>query len=120
MSLAQLQGTWRVVSLEIDGAPVPPAAFSQARIEVDGDRFVSRGMGADYTGEISVDDAASPATFTLTFKAGPEAGHANHGIYETEGERWRFCLQMRGGDAPKSFTTAAGSGCALQTLQRAA
>ena len=118
MSLAQLQGTWRVVSLEVDGAPIPSAAFSQARIVVDGDSFVSRGMGADYAGEVRVDDAPAPAKFTLTFKTGPEAGNTNHGIYEVNGDRWRMCLQMTGAAAPQAFATTPGSGCALQTLER--
>jgi uncharacterized protein (TIGR03067 family) len=120
MSLAQLQGTWRVVSLEIDGAPIPSAAFHQARVEVAGSRFVSHGMGAEYSGEVSVDDAASPARFTLMFLTGPEAGRANHGIYEIDADRWRLCLQMSGGAAPQAFATAPGSGCALQTLERTA
>lgn len=120
MSLAQLQGTWRVVSLEIDGAPIPSTAFQQARVEVAGNRFVSRGMAADYSGEVSVDDAASPAKFTLTFVTGPEAGRANYGIYEIDADRWRFCLQMTGAAAPQAFVTTPGSNCALQTLERTA
>lgn len=120
MSVAQLQGKWRVVSLELDGARIPAAAFAQATIEVAGDHFISRGMGADYFGEVSVDDAASPAKFTLTFKGGPEAGRANYGIYEVDGHRWRFCLSMSGQAAPAAFATSPGSGSALQTLEKMA
>ena len=69
---------------------------------------------------VSVDDAASPAKFTLTFVTGPEAGRANYGIYEIDADRWRFCLQMTGAAAPQAFVTTPGSNCALQTLERTA
>ncbi|MFL5296465.1 MAG: TIGR03067 domain-containing protein [Phenylobacterium sp.] len=118
--LERLQGEWRVIGLEIDGGAIPPAMVAAARIRLNGDRFVSSGMGADYEGVLSLDPAAEPKRFTLTFQAGPEAGRANHGLYELEGDRWRFCLDMTGGPAPDGFATTPGSGRALQTLERVA
>ncbi len=32
--LRQLEGTWIVTSLEVDGAPLAASAFGQARIEI--------------------------------------------------------------------------------------
>ncbi|MBL8536087.1 MAG: TIGR03067 domain-containing protein [Hyphomonadaceae bacterium] len=118
MSLRDLQGKWRINSLEIDGVSVPAAAYVNARISVDGDRFVSTGMGADYSGRVSVDDATAPAIFSLAFEHGPEAGNINSGVYELTEGGWRFCINMSGGPAPDGFTTAPGSGRALQSLVR--
>lgn len=116
--LSALQGKWQVTSLEIDGATLPASIFARAEIHVSGDDFISSGMGADYRGKVSVDANAAPSAFTLTFANGPEAGNANHGVFEVAGDVWRFCIDMKGGPAPADFTTAPGSGRALQTLIR--
>jgi len=115
--LDTLQGSWNVVTLELDGSPmgaIPP----DARIQVNGSRFVSLGMGAEYEGDLKLDDAAQPKQFDLKFTAGPEKGKTALGIYELDGDSWKMCLTTRGGKRPAAFATKAGSGHALQTLAR--
>ena len=116
--LKALQGTWTVVSLELDGQSVEGGLA--ARVVVKGDRFTTRGMGADYSGRVELDATATPRQFTLVFTDGPEKGNRNPGIYELDGNTWRICLNTRGGKRPEDFTTAPGSGLALETLRRGA
>jgi uncharacterized protein (TIGR03067 family) len=114
-----LQGTWSVSALEMDGAEmgaIPPGAS----ITLKGTKFTTSNMGADYTGELALDDAAKPKAFDLKFKTGPEKGNTSYGIYELDGDQWKMCLTLRGGKRPAKFTTKAGSGLALQTLVRGA
>jgi uncharacterized protein (TIGR03067 family) len=116
--LDALQGTWSVSTLEMDGAEmgaIPPGAS----ITLQGTKFSTSNMGADYTGELVLDDAAKPKAFDLKFKTGPEKGNTSYGIYELDGDQWKMCLTLRGGKRPAKFTTKAGSGLALQTLVRA-
>ena len=113
-----LQGTWSIVSLEVDGQKMEGAP--SARIVVTGDRFTTSSMGATYEGVVEIDDAASPKHFNLVFTSGPEKGNTNRGIYELEGDTWRICLNMAGGARPAAFATTPGSGFALETLQRGA
>jgi uncharacterized protein (TIGR03067 family) len=115
--LAKLQGTWNVVALELDGQNRP--AGTDARIVVDGDRFTSEGMGATYKGKLIVDPTQKPKAFDLRFTAGPEKGNTNLGIYELKGDRWKICLDFQGKERPKTFAAAAGSGRAVEVLQRA-
>src|SRR5215471_7686279 len=113
-----LQGSWNVVTLELDGSPlgaIPP----DARIQVNGSRFVSLGMGAEYEGDLKLDDAAQPKKFDLKFTAGPEKGKTALGIYELDGDSWKMCLTTRGGKRPAKFATKGGTGLALQTAVRA-
>jgi uncharacterized protein (TIGR03067 family) len=117
-ALRNLQGRWRVASLEVDGAALPASSFQGAEVELVGSRFVSRGMGADYEGVFSIDDTTAPLQFSLAFDRGPEAGAVNRGICEIGEETWRMCLNIRGGPAPSGFATAHGDGCALQSLVR--
>ena len=116
--LELLQGAWRIIALEMNGGPMPAALLDAARIGVVGARFTSTGMGAVYEGEMSLDETSMPKTFALRFQAGPEAGAANRGIYELDGDRWRICLNMAGGPAPAEFATRPGDNCALETLVR--
>lgn len=112
--LDKLQGAWRVVSLEMNGASmhVPPAA----RVVIDGSRFQSLGMGAIYEGDMTLDEAAR--TFAIVFSAGPEGGRVNHALYAIEGEQLTLCLNVMGGPAPAAFATKPGDGLALETLVR--
>jgi len=113
-----LQGTWTIVSLEMDGRKMEGGPSAQ--IVVKGDRFTTISMGADYKGVVEVDAARLPREFNLVFTEGPEKGNTNRGIYELDGDTWRICLNMTGGPRPTRFATAPGSGLALETLQRGA
>ena len=112
-----LEGAWTVVSLEIDGRTMEAGS---ARLVVKDGRFTTESMGAVYEGIVKIDPAQAPKHFDLEFTAGPEKGNTNRGIYELDGDRWRICLNTTGGERPREFATRAGSGLALETLQRAA
>ncbi len=117
--LDKLQGTWNVVSLEVDGQKMPAAVFNGSKIVVEGANFTSIAMGANYEGTIEVDAAHTPKTFDLRFTVGPEKGNTNFGIYELDADTWKICLSINGKDRPAKFATAPGTGHALETLQRA-
>ena len=116
--LDKLQGTWRIVSLESDGATMSPAMLDDARVVVKGGTFVSLGMGGTYEGTMRVDAKKTPKQFDLVFTAGHAKGTRNPGIYKIVGGRWTLCLATRGAERPKTFATKAGSGIALETLVR--
>jgi uncharacterized protein (TIGR03067 family) len=116
--LDALQGTWNVATLEMDGeamGAIPPDAC----ITLKGAKFSTSGMGADYTGTMSIDETVKPKSFDLKFITGPEKGNISLGIYELDGDQWKMCLTLRGGKRPAKFATKAGAGVALQTLVRA-
>jgi len=116
--LEALQGAWNITTLELDGqtmGAIPPGAT----IIVKGSRFSAEGMGAEYEGVMTVDEAAKPKTFDLKFTSGPEKGNTALAIYELDGGAWKMCLTTRGGKRPVKFATKAGTGLALQTAVRA-
>lgn len=117
--IEQMQGVWKIVSLEMDGQSISPSLLEGAQIVVEGDRFTSSGMGAPYEGTIEIDSSTTPKNFNLTFAAGPEKGNTNLGIYELDGDRWRICLNTSGTTRPSQFAAEAGTGIALEVLQRA-
>src|SRR4051794_34877608 len=109
-----LQGAWNIATLEIDGRSMPTGT---ARIVLQGDRFTTSGMGAEYEGRVAIDAKKKPKTFDMTFTTGPEKGKKNLGIFEVTGDTWRLCLDMTGKSRPKEF--ASKPGVALETLRRA-
>lgn len=114
--LKRLQGTWRIVSLEMDGQTMGGGG---AEITVDGTRFTTNAMGAEYSGTLVLEVGHSPRRFDLQFEEGPENGNTSLGIYELDGDSWKICLTLRGGTRPTVFAAAAGTGLALEVLQRA-
>lgn len=116
--LEKLQGAWSIIFLEVEGMTPAPSAYAGASIAVEGNRFTTRAMGAVYGGTIELNAEKVPNEFRMKFTEGPEKGNTNNGIYELEGDRWRICLNMRGGPAPTEFATSPGSGHALETLNR--
>ena len=114
--LAKLQGAWTLTALRMDGRDMP----ASGGIEIDGDRFQSLGMGAEYSGTVEIDETKKPARFDLIFTAGPEAGNRNLGIYRLNGDSWTLCLNMTGQSRPRTFSAAPGSGNALEVFTRGA
>ncbi|WP_321472972.1 TIGR03067 domain-containing protein [uncultured Paludibaculum sp.] len=120
-SLTQLQGSWTIASLELDGQTMPATAHAGARIQISGARFTSTGMGAVYEGTVELHDPAPPTThgwIDMKFDNGPEAGNTNFGIFDLDGDTWRLCLATRGSVRPTAFTSTPGSGVAVETLVR--
>jgi uncharacterized protein (TIGR03067 family) len=113
-----LQGTWTIVSLELDGQKMEGSPSGQ--VVVKGDRFTTTSMGATYDGVVEVNANQKPKHFDLVFREGPEKGNTNRGIYELQAETWRICLNTTGGKRPSEFATSPGSGLALETLRRGA
>jgi uncharacterized protein (TIGR03067 family) len=115
--LDRLQGTWNIVSMEMDGRKTTGGS---ARIVVRGDRFSTIGMGATYDGTLLVHQTTAPKSFDLRFEEGPEKGNTSLGIYQLDGDTWKICLTTRGSERPQEFAAPPGTGIALETLQRAA
>jgi uncharacterized protein (TIGR03067 family) len=117
-----LQGTWIVTALKMDGQAMAEPMLTGAHIVLKGDRFQSLGMGAVYEGKLVLDADASPKRFDLKFIKGPEKGNTSFGIYALDGDEWKICMTTRVGateaDRPKKFATKAGTGIALEVLQR--
>jgi uncharacterized protein (TIGR03067 family) len=117
--LRDLEGSWRIAELEIDGQSVPAAMSVETRILIDGDRFRTESPEGTYEGVFSIDAEVTPPHFTIQFVAGPEAGGSSLGIYRIDGpDQLTLCLGLAGASRPTSFATRAGSGHALERLSR--
>lgn len=117
--LRMLEGEWRFVALQVDGAEMPASASSSTRILIDGDRFRTESPDANYDGVFTIDAAVEPMRIDIEFVEGPEAGHWSYGIFELNGDQLTICLGLTGASRPLGFSTKPGSGHALERLRRA-
>jgi uncharacterized protein (TIGR03067 family) len=116
--LRDMEGTWEFVDLEVDGNPMPLPAFANSRMLIDGDRFRMESPEATYEGIFTIDVKEPPHRIDIEFIEGPEAGNWSYGIFELAGDTLRICLGLTGVSRPHSFSTAPGSGHALENLRR--
>lgn len=122
--LARLQGTWRTVSLvsnghtqisETDRAPAGADALlvyegSQWKIVV-GEETVASGI-------FRIDAARTPKEIDILDESGARNEASMLGIYELDGDRYRFCLAPPGAPRPSAFATVEGDGNSLGQCQR--
>ena len=80
--MQKLAGVWTIVSLEVEGSQMSAGAFRGSRIVMEGSRFSTVSMGADYGGKFNVDTQAEPKTLDLIFTEGPHAGMTSPAIYK--------------------------------------
>jgi len=117
--LKGLEGEWRFVALQVDGADMPAGALTESRLLIDGDRFRMESPEGAYDGHFTIDAAAEPMRIDINFVEGPEAGNSSEGIFEITGDQLTMCIGVVGASRPKSFSTRPGSGHALERLRRA-
>ena len=114
------EGTWQVVSLEVDGNK---AAEEDARkitvineadgkwaIEVEG-KVVARGTS-------EIDPTKKPKTVDLTMTEGEDKGKTSLGIYEFGEDSRKVCLAPAGKARPAEFSSTAANGHVLAVLKR--
>lgn len=116
--IEKLQGTWRIVALEVDGNKMEEVFFGGSKMVVAAGAFTAVSMGAAYGGILAIDALNDPYKIDMIFTYGPHAGSRSLGIYRFEADTWVLCLGMAGTERPENFVTQPGSGHALERLER--
>jgi uncharacterized protein (TIGR03067 family) len=117
---ARLQGTWALLSVEIDKKPLSMDELKDARLVVSGDHY-SFTLGKDRL-EITykMDEGKRPKAIDLTVVEGPEKGKTYHGIYQLEGDTYAVCRPTEPNkERPTEFATQPGSGFMIVVWKRA-
>ena len=90
-----------------------------ARLVIDGDRYVVEGVGADDSGILHVDATVTPHTIDLVGKRGPHAGRTIPALFRIRGNLLQLCYCVGESTVrqprPTEFHAAAGS---MQLLVR--
>jgi uncharacterized protein (TIGR03067 family) len=116
--LEKFRGTWRFVSVEIEGMKLPEQQLKGSQLVLDGDKFTFTDSQATYRGTFKLAVDQKPKTIDVTFHEGPEKGKTSKGIYELEGDVYKVCMGLAGKERPTEFASKPGSGHVLELLRR--
>ena len=121
--LQKFQGTWVMISAEMDGKKVSDANVKQSKITFVGDKVevIAPHQHKDkiVASVTKLELTKNPKEMHWVRSAGPNAGITMLAIYEFKGpNQYQICFDPAGVGAPKKFGTKAGSGHIWQTWKR--
>src|SRR5262249_35638681 len=104
--LAAMEGSWTLVSMEVDGKEVPPDKLQGATLTIRGNKYALVTRGKQHDVEITLDAGKTPKVIDMKFLDGPNKDRVGKGIYQLDGNTLKIC---RGLDPqqerPGSFKT---------------
>jgi uncharacterized protein (TIGR03067 family) len=114
------EGTWRVVSLEVDGNKVADEDAKKIVVvnKADGSWSIRVDGKEVAKGTSKLDPTKKPKSIDLTATEGDAAGKTALGIYEIDKDNRKVCIAQPGKDRPTEFSSKAGTGHILATFKR--
>jgi uncharacterized protein (TIGR03067 family) len=108
----KLQGVWRGWVVNGKGEK-PDQGPVNLEVTVQGDRITAKQLnpGADPNlgeGTFQLTVAAAARTIDATRTSMPGKGQTYAGIYELDGDSWRWCVSPKKGERPTEFVTRKG------------
>ncbi len=122
--LQKFQGTWVLISAEMNGKKVHDKHVKASRITFVGDKVevISPHQHKEkiIASVVKLDPAKNPKEMHWVRSTGPNAGATTIAIYEFEGpDQYKICFDPAGKEALKKFGTKEGSGHIWHTWKRA-
>lgn len=116
----EAEGTWRAVSLEVNGNAVGADDVKKITTENGRDgEWTLLVDGKDVAeGTSTIDPTFTPKTIDFKTTKGNNAGQTAFGIYEMSGKIRKLCIAEQGRPRPADFSAAAGSGQTLVVFER--
>lgn len=113
----QLQGSWKLIALELDGQKVEPDPAETNRIVIR-DNKLTPADGDGFT--FKIDPTTTLKIIDFTKATGDDKGRVFEGIYRLDGDRLTLCISIGEGvkARPAEFAAEPGSGRALVVLSR--
>jgi len=122
--LARLQGTWLTVSLINNGKTLaaedlPPEPGPVTTLAYAGDRWLVKVNGQTVaTGITRLDSSKTPKEIDILDAPGVKTDKSQLGIYELNGDTYKYCLAPPGKPRPTAFASPEGSGVSLGVSRR--
>jgi uncharacterized protein (TIGR03067 family) len=117
---AQYEGTWRIVSLEINGKKATAEDTKKVTVVNQADTWIVQVDGKEVArGTSTIDPTKKPKTIDFTPTKGSNEGKLFHGIYAIDGDSRKLCFaQQPGKDRPTEFASKQGREHVLVTFER--
>jgi uncharacterized protein (TIGR03067 family) len=112
----RIQGDWVAESWEMDGKKLPADELKNVTMKVEGNEWTVKFGDHFITGIHKLDESKSPKFFESTVS---DEGSGNIlGIYDVNGDTWKYCWARAGTDRPKEFKANAEAGHNLIVWRR--
>lgn len=115
-----LEGTWRIVALEVDGHKSKDEDARKFTVVNGADgKWSLRSEGKEIIkGTNAIDPTQKPKTIEITLTAGQDKGKSFLGIYELGEKTRKLCFAPAGKDRPTKFTSTPGNKHILVIFER--
>lgn len=99
-----LQGTWKIQSLEADGDPAPEEIVKTLKWKIKGNTITVVPGEPGFTNyTFQVDGSKKPGHFEMTPTEGPQKGKPQKGIFERDRDLLKLCFSAK--ERPEKFTS---------------
>lgn len=115
---AKFNGTWKAVSVEVDGKKLPKEAVDKTSLTVKGDDYTFHRGNEEIKGKHKLDASKTPKTIDAVRSQGPDKGKPLLGIYELTDDTYKVCFAAPGGERPTEFSSKPGSKHRLIVMKR--
>ncbi len=116
--LATLQGTWKPISMEMDGKLLPDTQIGKIRLTIAGEKFTFDSGNDSHEGLYKIDPGKDPKQLNIVITRGDEKGKTYLVIYKLEDGKMIQCMEVSNAQRPAEFTGKAGSGNLLEIWER--
>lgn len=117
--LQQLQGTWVMAALQVEGTDVPEEKIKGTTLTIKGDKYITKVKDTTRETTIKLDPSQKPKAIDMYFPDGTDLPKLAKGIYEIDGDTMRICrAQMPGQERPREFITQDNPGVFIVTWKR--
>ena len=122
--LSGLQGTWLTVSLVNNGKTLvtendPPKPGPVTKLAYEGNQWkVIVGDKTVATGVVKIDSTRRPKEIDLMDESGTKNEKTKLGVYELDGDIYKYCLAPAGKPRPTELASPEGSGYSLGVSKR--
>jgi uncharacterized protein (TIGR03067 family) len=112
----KLDGTWKVVEAEKQGAKLPEKETMTLKVIIKEGKITIKDPDGDVDARLKVDATKKPAA--IDFVHGKDEKMAALGIYEFDGSKLKICWSIDGAQRPKEFASSKESRTHLFVLTR--
>jgi uncharacterized protein (TIGR03067 family) len=114
----RLEGTWKALSGEAGGMPLPLEVTRNFKLSFQGKTFITYIGDQKREGTYTVDPGKNPRTIDITLTSGPDKGKTQLAVYSVLGNTLRICGAEPGRERPAGFETRDRPGVILLMLRR--
>lgn len=117
--MATTDGTWKPVSVELGGHPLPEGVLKTMELMLEGNSYFMRAGDQLDRGTVAFNEETVPLRMDISGTDGPNAGKHIPAIWQLEGDLLTICYGLQGESRPTSFATGKNPKLFLVKYRRA-